>query len=315
MRALSLGEHNIDEFGPGAPIADVIATCSASPFLCEKRMVIARALLNVGGGRRGRSRVKMPAPDAESAGPAEQLAAYVPALPASTHLVVVEDDPQAVAPLESARPDAVKREFAILRDDAVPGWIGSRARTYGARISARAAHDLAQLVGSDLRALDQEIVKLTTYAEPGAEISDADVHQLVSGGGPSVFTLHDAVAEKRPGAALAAARELMNRGADPAEIFAQITGVIRRLIVMKELRRQRLPSREAATYGLSTNPYALQKIERQAARRSLTELLGIYRRLHETDVEIKTGRKDPRVAVELAIASIVGIAADAPRGQ
>src|SRR4051812_40091894 len=150
MRKLPLGEHNIDELASGVTIADVIGAASVTPFLSEKRMVIARGVLAQGGRGRGRARTSSrggatPAP----AGPAEQLAAYVPNLPETTHLVIVEDNLAAVAPLKAARSDAVERDFAPLRDDALPGWIIARAKKpHNTRINVRAANDLAQLVGS-----------------------------------------------------------------------------------------------------------------------------------------------------------------------
>src|SRR5581483_6355907 len=157
-------------------------------FLCEKRMVIARGLLAQSGRGRGRARARPRAQATRSAdgaeGPAAELAAYVPGLPDTTHLVIVEDELASVQPVLDARPDAVRRDFAPLRDDAIPGWLATRAKRYGARISQRAAHELAQLAGSDLRNLDHELAKLATYVEPGAEIGVDEVQQLVVGAAP-----------------------------------------------------------------------------------------------------------------------------------
>ena len=55
MHKLPLGEHNIDELGPGTSIAEVIAAASVTPFLSEKRMMIVRGMLGQGG--RSRSNV------------------------------------------------------------------------------------------------------------------------------------------------------------------------------------------------------------------------------------------------------------------
>src|SRR5436305_10273463 len=76
MRKLPLGEHNIDELGPGTTVADVIAASSVTPFLSEKRMVIARGVLAGARGRgRARARTRGAAP-APPTSPIAELAEY-----------------------------------------------------------------------------------------------------------------------------------------------------------------------------------------------------------------------------------------------
>src|SRR6266571_9036178 len=91
MRRLPLGEHNIDKVGPPSSIRDVIAACDQTPFLCEKRMVIARGIVGQagrGGGRRhGRGATRE---SVQPTGGVDELIEYVAHLPASTHLVLVE---------------------------------------------------------------------------------------------------------------------------------------------------------------------------------------------------------------------------------
>ncbi len=308
MRRLPAGEHNLDEFGPTAPIRDVIAACDVAPFLCEKRMVIARGVCSTGGRGRSRPAASGAPPEERRATAVDELVRYVPRLPETTHLVLVEDDPATVKPIEAVRPDAVKRDFAPIRDDAVPGWIVERARKRGARISPQAARELAHLAGTELRALDRELEKLATYVDQGATIDVQDVRVLVAGTAPSIFEFQDALAERRPAAALAATRARLNHGDDAAELLAQAAGLVRRLLVVKELRAQGGPvARHAASYGLNASPYLLQKLERQAAKVSASELERAYVALHDADLAIKRGRRDPDLAIELAIAEIVGV--------
>jgi DNA polymerase-3 subunit delta len=312
MRRLPAGEHNLDEFGPAAPIRDVIGACDVMPFLSEKRMVIVRGACSASGRGRTRSRSGAPAPRAAASDtddpPAEALAAYVPHLPESTHLVLVEEDPALVKPIQAAKPDAVRREFPLIRDDALPGWVTERAKKRQVRITPQATRELVQLAGTDLRVLDGEIEKLAMYVALDAVIEIADVRALVCGSALSIFEFQDALAERRPAAAMAATRSRLNYGDDPAELLAQAAGVVRRLLVVKELHARGEPlGRHAPAYGLSASPYLLQKLERQAAKVSASDLERAYVTLHDADLAIKTGRRDPDLAIELAIAEIVGV--------
>jgi DNA polymerase-3 subunit delta len=312
MRKLPLGEHNIDELGPGSSTTDVIAACDVVPFLCEKRMIIARGVTSQAG--RSRARARRAAAEAPAT-PLDHLVGYVPQLPPSTHLVLVEEDAGALQALAAARPDAVRRDFPRLRDDALPRWIMERASKQQARISPRAAAELAQLIGSDLRALDSELAKLDSYVDRDAIIEVEEVRALVAGAGPDIFAFHDAVAERRPATALAAAHSLMERGDDPAELLAQLAALVRRLLVVKELAGDRRPlSREAPAFGVTSSPYLLQKLQRQAARLPVADLERAYELLSSADLAIKTGRMDPELVVELVVATLVGAAPAAALG-
>src|SRR5260221_710839 len=96
MRALPAGEHNLTELGPETTIAALRLAADVVPFLAERRMVLVRGLLGRLSGRGGSGR--RPARGrksaaAEAAGPDEfqLLLDYLPDLPQTTSLVLVED--------------------------------------------------------------------------------------------------------------------------------------------------------------------------------------------------------------------------------
>ncbi|MBM2812414.1 MAG: holA [Chloroflexi bacterium] len=310
MRKLPAGEHNLDELGPSDSVDTALRICDSTPFLCEKRMVIVRGL--VGHSGRGRARTRAPrargASSTSVAEPATKLLEYAKELPQSTHLVLVEETEDVLKPFADAISTAVRRDFRQLRPDALPGWITDRARKHRARISQRAARELGNLIGPNLRTLDAEIAKLATYVDAGATIDVQHIGQMVGAGAPDIFALQDALAERRPGASLAALHGLLARGSDPVELFVQIVGLVRRLLIVKELVTRRLPlQREAPSYGLSANQYALDKLHRQAERWTLPDLERSYALLCAVDMTIKSGEMDPELAVELAASRIAGI--------
>src|SRR5437764_3760069 len=195
MRRLPLGEHNLEGLRPPSSVRELIAACDQVPFLCEKRMVIARGIVAHAARPAGRRRTRS-ASSAEPEGELSQLAEYVPHLPTSTHLVLVEDDAARLQPLVTVEPKAVRKDFPRLRESELPGWIVQRTRQKGAQISRAGATELAELVGADLRSLDTELDKLATYVQPGESIEPDDVRELVAGAGAGIFAFHDAVAER-----------------------------------------------------------------------------------------------------------------------
>ena len=94
MRSLPAGEHNLSELGPETTVAALRQAADVVPFLADRRMVFVRGLLGrlVGRGvaRRGRQTARKTASD-NAPDEYQLLLDYLPDLPQTTSLVLVED--------------------------------------------------------------------------------------------------------------------------------------------------------------------------------------------------------------------------------
>ncbi len=320
LLALPGGEFNLDRFdGRTASLADVIACCQAVPFLADKRMVIVEGL-SARGRRQGTGATAEPAEDepapveASPRGRGSRTArdadlqafwAFLPSLPESTHLVLVDERVLPLPPLPKGL--LYRQEFPAPRPWELPAWITKRARARHLRLDRGVADTLAALVGPDLRRLDVELAKLALYC--GAQpVREADVRRLVAPAEANVFALLDAVAERRPGPALLALRRLLQQGQAVEALLPQLAALARRLLVAHELLAEgRSLATEGADFGLTTNQRALEKLARQAARLTAEDLDRAYALLLACDRAIKTGEAEPEVAVELLVAELAGV--------
>lgn len=324
LRALPGGEYNLDRFdGRTAPLADVIACCQAGPFLADKRMVIVDNLSARGragrGGARGAaadddaSTSEAPAPSSPRGGKRgradegelQSFWAFLPNLPESTHLVLVDERAPALPSLPKEL--LFRQEFPAPKPWDVPAWVTRRAKARGLRLDRGVADSLATVVGTDLRRLDTELAKLALYC--GAQpVREPDVRLLVAPGEANVFALLDAVAEGRPGAALAALRRLVQQGQAVEGLLPQLVALVRRLLVAHELvAAGRSVAAEGGEYGLTSSPRALEKLVRQAARYQPEDFDRAYALLLACDRAIKTGEAPSEVAVELLVAELAGV--------
>lgn len=343
LRALPGGEFNLDRFdGRTAPLSSIIACCQAVPFLADKRMVIvgglsarARAARAGRGGRtvsddaaataaegaadgatdsgppsgrptarRGRGRTAAAAPSDTGL---QELWDFLPNLPESTHLVLVDERALPLPPLPPKL--LYRQEFEAPKPWKLAEWVSARARGRKLRLDRGVADTLANLVGGDLRRLDGELVKLALYCG-NQPVREADVRLLVAPGETSVFALLDGVADGKPGAALTALRHLRAQGQAVEALLPQISALIRRLLIAHALLAEgRSLSAEGPEHGLTSSPRALEKLARQAARFSAEDFERAYERLLACDRAIKTGEGDPEVAIELLIAELAGVAA------
>jgi DNA polymerase-3 subunit delta len=309
MRGLPAGEHNLTELsGSQASLDELRAAADVVPFLAERRMVIARGLLarlqgrGVAAGRRGRQRARTAAPEYDEY---QALLDYLPDLPGTTSVVFVEDGAVDADPIKAAVP--ANRAFVryFPRVDDVAGWVRKRARAVEVDLDETAVRELAFLGGDDLRRLDNEIRKLGAFA-PGRAVTRADVREVVVGREQSVWSLLDALTERRPDRALRALRVLYMQGEAPEALVARDMGPLyRRLLVAKEISLVDRHERAAIDVaGLGLNPRSLPRLTEQAERFDRDELERALELLLETDRQMKTGEAQPEPAVELLVTAL-----------
>jgi DNA polymerase-3 subunit delta len=303
MRSLPAGEHNLTEFGPDVSVANLRLAADSVPFLAERRMVIVRGLLARLVGRGGQRRSVRTKKSADTgADEFQALLSYLPDLPQSTSLVLVEDgrlDPKA---FEAAIPRgrSAVREYPRVLD--VPGWVRNRAKLIGVDLDEGAVRELAALGAADLRRLDSELRKLADYAA-GRAVTRVDVRQLVVGREIAVWSLLDGLAERRADKALTALHALYSQGEPPEALLGRdIAPHYRRLMVARELSLASKAERASVDVtALGLNPATVGRWSDQAAAFDRTELERALEVLLELDRHIKLGETEPEPALEVAI--------------
>jgi DNA polymerase-3 subunit delta len=310
MRALPAGEHNLTELGPETSVAALRLAADVVPFLADRRMVLVRGLVGrltgrgSGARRPARGRKATPAADA---GPDEfeLLLEYLPELPQTTSLVLVEGARLDIGPFTAAIPRgrAAIREYPRVAD--VAFWVRARAKHIGVDLDEAAVRELAQLGGADLRRLDSELRKLADYAA-GRAVTRADVRELVVGREMAVWTLLDGLSERRTEKALRALRALFSQGESPEALLGRdIAPHYRRLMVARELAlatREERARIDVAALGL--NPATVGKWMEQAAGFDRIELERALQVLLDLDRQIKTGETTPEPSLEMAVVEL-----------
>lgn len=195
------------------------------------------------------------------------------------------------------------KEFTRSQGPQLVGWILKRARKAGGEFDPEAAHQLASLVGGDVRIADQEITKLLTYANYERPVRVQDVEQLTEilpeG---AIFEFVDALGNRNRKKAISEYHRLL-ADQDQQRIFGMIVRQFRLLLLAREILDQNGGEADL-TRRLRTHPYVSRKIAHQARQFSQTQLDGIYRRLLDIDSDLKTGVMSGDLSVDLLIAEI-----------
>ncbi|HEV3256315.1 MAG TPA: DNA polymerase III subunit delta [Gemmataceae bacterium] len=175
-------------------------------------------------------------------------------------------------------------------------WAASR---HGKQLAAAAASLLVDLVGTDMGQLDQELAKLAIYAGTSPHIEAADVDRLVgSSRAENIFKIFDAIANGRPGQALAILDHLFDQAEEPIRILGAFSWQLRRLAQAARLRQQGLSS-YAALEQAGVPAYSRQAVEQHLRSLGPERTDRLYDWLLEADLGLKgSSQLPPRTLLE-----------------
>ncbi len=290
--------------GARVTLAELKNTCDTIPFLAQRRMVIVQGLLSrLVSSATGKERGK---PSGWQKRYRDGLAEYLPHLPETTRLVFVE--PGQLANNHPILRQAQQDEFGYVRAFEPPKdlirWVHRRATDKGGQFSPQAAAALVSAVGDDQRLLDQEIEKLLTYTNQERPVSSQDVSLLVPYAQEAViFNAVDALGQRDGAKAARLLHNLLDHGNEPLYLFAMVVRQFRLLIQIKELSDEGLSPPDIAK-KIKLHPYPTRKLYTQARNFRQEQLERVHRQLLKLDVQIKTGRINSVVALDLFVAGL-----------
>ena len=279
------------------------------PFLGEQRLVIVHNWLSQLASELGRG-------SASARETAQALADYLPTMPESTHLVFVEEKLiPSNHPVMRVLQDMVSEGKAHIRAFTLPSkarerrdfvlrWLRDRARSLNVELDPQAATLLADILGTNLRLLNQELEKLRTYVGAGGYISPEAVHQIVPyTHEASIFDMLNAIGDRNPRRAVRLLQQALQDGQHPLQILALIARQYRIYIGLKDLAEQGMRPEEMAR-RLRIPAWTVRRDLKVAQRMSWAFLERVMQRLLETDASIKQGQMDADIALQLLVTGL-----------
>jgi len=315
MASLNTAELN----GAQNSAATILGEASMMPFLAPQRLVIVRGLLDSYDKR-------MAASKSVEAAIYTEMATFLDGLcsmPDSCILVLVDNSVDKrrglwkgyVLPANGDRPERrIDGLDALIKAGVVhletltapdvkelPGWLQRRARHQNIAIDGAAAHLLCNFVGPNLRQLDNELEKLSLYAD-GRPITPQDVRAMVADASEEmIWNLTDALTQRQPAKSMQALRELRRNDQNPIYIASMIARQYRMLIEVKSLAGA--PNHYDIAKQLGYAAYPVQKALQLSHQYTFAELEEILERLLEVDMAMKTGA-DQDTELDILVADL-----------
>ncbi len=197
-------------------------------------------------------------------------------------------------------------EFKRPYENQLAPFVREEAVAHGKKVEAAAIEMLVYLVGNNLQELAAEIEKVSVYVGTRDIIGIADIREIVSDTKvDSIFELTDALGGRELARALRNLNTILRDGEAPLMVLAMLSRHFRQLWRVKELCEKGVPAAEIGK-SVGISPYFLKGIMEQTRNFRLTEFKGIFERLYETDLGLKTSGGRPTSLMECLVMDICG---------
>lgn len=180
-------------------------------------------------------------------------------------------------------------------------YLRSYAEQEGYVLSKSSLDLLLQLTDRNLTKARNELEKLMLYHTQDKKITEESIHLLVSKSlEQNIFELNERVLNKNVKSSIELYRDLLNQKEEPIKILALMISQFRLLLQVKILRTKGYQQADIASI-LKIHPYRV-KLAIQKEKKFKQEILSkAHHHLITADYEIKSGKVDPQLQIELFI--------------
>ena len=273
--------------GKNIEVDKLIGFANTLPFFAERRVVVV-----------------------ENSGlfkSASDLADYLPDMPDTTTKVFVENEVDKRNKLYKAVLKlGIVSEMNGMDERSLKIWVASRLKNDGKRITEQTVDYFLSKTGSDMETINSELEKLICYALDKEVIAEEDVDAVVTVQITNqIFAMIDAIGNKKQKVALELYYDLLALKEKPMTVLFLITRHFNNLLQVKELFALRYDNGSIAK-KIGVPPFAVGKYVAQGKNFSKEILLDALQASVEIEEQVKTGRLNEKVGVELLIVQFSG---------
>ncbi len=288
----NFGDMNITRFD-GATISfdQLIRSATAVPFLADKRLLIINNFL-----RDGDEKIR------------QYIELNLNKFPVSTEIILVEDGEvkKNLGLYKKLLKSKSVVDFPLRKGYELEKWLTEKAKEKDIPIRISATKKLIATAGNNSFRLMNELEKLDLFrlAQNHPEISEADIDEMVeSENDQNIFDFIDALGARNAKLAIKYLHNLLLGGKNENYILSMIVYQFRNMLLVQDLiSRGTIHNQIPAQAEL--HPFVVGKTIRVLNNFDLPQLRRIYLRLQQADIDIKTGRIEPRLALEKLLADL-----------
>lgn len=269
--------------GKGISVKELIDLGETLPFFGERRLIVVE---NSGFFTSSQ----------------DELASYLKEMPESTCFLFVEKEVdkrnklyKAVSSLGYTAQMGAPDERTLMR------WIVGLLRTQQRGMTEQTLRYFLERIDTDMENIRRELDKLVVYTDGQVEITKEDIDAICTVHTESqIFDMVKVIAEKNQRKALQLYYDLITQKEPPMKILYWITRQFNQLYQIKDLQSKGYPDHIIAE-RMGIRDFIVRKNKVLCQSYSLTELRKIMEICVEREGDVKTGKLNDRMAVELLI--------------
>lgn len=271
----------------GAVISTIIDGAETLPFLAERRFIVIKESGLFAAGRKDDS---------------ERMSEYVANIPKSSCLLFIEETIDKRGKLYKA---IVKQGYVVemksLSDKELSRFLIGESKKSGLVLGEAVADYFCRTVGGSMDGMLLELAKLCAYKGNEGSIAKEDIDNICSKSLElRIFDLVDAMGGKNPQLALDIYRNLIQRKESPIMVLAMLTRQFRMIYQCKVLAELGMSQGEiSAQTGL--RDFMVRGSLKQGSQFKAETLKLALEKCLQTDTDIKTGRMNGELAVEMIL--------------
>ena len=190
-------------------------------------------------------------------------------------------------------------EFKKQGEAALVKWVTNVFSSYGKHISKQTAVFFVGMLEPDMTLMMLEIKKVVSYLGDKTVVSDEDILNVVTKSVKTrIFDLTDAVSQNQTASAIRIIDDLLELKEPVHHIVAMLSRHLGILMKIKKLEEKKIPQPEMAKI-VGVPSFVIGKTRKQASFFTTDALKKLIRECMETDLAIKSGKMNHRLALEL----------------
>ena len=273
--------------GKVIPANQIIESMEMLPFMGDKRLVIVKNSELFTSGRKNDT---------------ELMCDFIPNIPPTSCIIFVEDTVDKrnkVFKLMHSKKFTV--ECGPLKENDLLIWIKREFNRKNKSIDNKTGIYLIRIVGTSMENLANEIQKLIDYVEERRDITPKDIDDIcIKSLDAHIFDLVKAMGYKKVDKALEIYSNLILIKEPPIRILSMLTRQIRLILQVKYLYDKGFGSKDISE--ILKQPYfVINDCLKQSQLFTMEKLQEAIEDCLQTDIDIKTGKMDGELAVEMLL--------------
>ncbi len=274
----------------------IIDSCETLPVMGESKLVIVKESGLFGNA--GKSAAK----DSTGAKIQDIINQYLSKLPEYIYIVFVETDISKKSKLfNKVRDIGACVEFGYQEEGLLIKWVIKLLDSYKVKIDKPDVRYLLTICGLDMTTISNEAMKLADLVRMNGTVEkihiDSVCTKTLQG---RVFEMIDAVTQKGSARAYQLLNDMLSLREPVQKISVLIARHFRLLFYVKGMEVKGYSAEKMARY-IGVQPFIVSKYVKQSRKYSQAQLREAVRECMEMDCRLKSGRIDPRIAIETFI--------------